>query len=79
MNASIAKWGNSLALRLPRNLAADARMMEGTPVTLTVEGGRLIVTPSRPKYRLSDLLAQVTPENRHEEADWGGPRGSEAW
>jgi len=77
MQTAIAKWGNSLALRLPRNLAEDARMAEGTPVDLQLEGDRLVITVARPRYELTDLLEGLRPENRHEETDWGGPRGAE--
>jgi len=79
MTTTIAKWGNSLALRLPRNIAEDARMFEGTPVALHVEGERLVVTPARPKYKLSDLLKNMRVENRHDEVDWGKARGEEEW
>jgi antitoxin MazE len=56
MQTVIAKWGNSLALRLPRHLAAAAKLHDGTSVELTVEGGNLVIRPSRPKYQLADLL-----------------------
>jgi antitoxin MazE len=79
MQAAIAKWGNSLALRLPRNLAADAHLHEGTRVELRLEGEALIVRPARPRYRLQDLLSQLKPRNTHQEVDWGEPRGEEAW
>ena len=79
MRSEIAKWGNSLALRLPKPVAADAGFSEGTPVELSVQNGKLIVAPARPKYRLADLLAQITPDNRHEEVDWGAPKGTEEW
>jgi antitoxin MazE len=79
MQTAIAKWGNSLALRLPRNVAADARLYEGTPVELRVEGERLVIVVARPKYRLADLLAQLKPEHAHGETDWGPARGEEEW
>lgn len=75
----ISRWGNSLALRLPRNLAADAHLREGTTVDLKLEGGALVVRPSRPKYRLQDLLNRFEPQHKHEEVDWGEQRGEEAW
>ena len=78
MRSRIAKWGNSLALRLSRTIAADVRLREGTRVELHVEGKSLVVRPSRPKYRLGDLLAQGTP-TRSEEIDWGEARGEEEW
>lgn len=77
MQATIAKWGNSLALRLPRRVAEDARLAEGTTVDLQVEGDRLVVIPARPKYRLADLLVKHTEAHKHEETDWGPPQGRE--
>ncbi len=79
MRASIAKWGNSLALRLPKALAEEARLVEGATVDLRVEGGVLVVAPACKRYRLADLLAETKPEARHGEIDWGVPRGKEAW
>jgi antitoxin MazE len=58
MRATVAKWGNSLALRLPRGIAGDADLTEGTVVDLAVEGGRIVVTPARAPVKLSDLLGR---------------------
>jgi antitoxin MazE len=79
MKGSIAKWGNSLALRLPRGLAEDAKLVEGTLVELRLEGDRIVVTPAVPKYELDDLLAKMRPEHKHGETDWGAPVGKEEW
>jgi antitoxin MazE len=79
MRTEIAKWGNSLAVRLPKSIAADMGLSEGVPVELSIDAGKLVVAPARPKYRLADLLAQITPENRHDEVDWGALKGTEEW
>ncbi len=79
MRTRIAKWGNSLALRLPKNLAEDIRLVEGATVDLRVEGDALVVVPARKQYRLSDLLAETKPEARQAETEWGARRGKEAW
>jgi antitoxin MazE len=76
MHATISKWGNSLALRLPRNLAEEVHLSEGASVDLVVEDGALKITPSRKKFKLSDLLAE---EPRASEVDWGKSKGDEAW
>ncbi len=78
MRARIAKWGNSLALRLPRKLTEDIRLVEGATVDLRIENGALVVVPAGKRYRLADLLAETKPEARHGETDWGPPRGKEA-
>ncbi len=77
MRTRIAKWGNSLALRLPRKLAEDIRLVEGATVDLRIENDALVVVPARKRYRLADLLAETKPGARHGETDWGAPRGKE--
>ena len=79
MQLAIAKWGNSLALRLPRHVAQDANLTEGAPVELSVRDGTVVVTPVRKKYKLDELLSQMSAEHRHTETDWGGAQGDEAW
>lgn len=79
MRAAVRKWGNSLALRIPKALAADARLESGTEVEVAVEDGRLVVTPIAPGPSLDDLLAAVTEENTHGEVDTGVPIGREVW
>ena len=78
--AQLAKWGNSLALRIPKTLAQDAQLREGEPVTVTVasEGGLVIKTP-RPKYSLRHLVSRITARNQRGETGWGKPQGKEIW
>ena len=76
----LGKWGNSLALRIPKALAQDAQLREGETVTVTVASeGRLIVRTARRKYRLDQLVSRITAKNRHEETDWGEAQGKELW
>ncbi|MHC1763567.1 MAG: AbrB/MazE/SpoVT family DNA-binding domain-containing protein [Verrucomicrobiia bacterium] len=78
MKATIQKWGNSLALRLPKSLADETQIREGSKVELVrTPDGVLIKARRRPRYRLSDLLADVTPENLHAETGWGPSVGRE--
>lgn len=80
MRARVQKWGNSLALRIPKSFAAETALGQGAEVELTLEDGRLVVTPvQEPRYELSDLLAQVRPENLHAETDTGSSVGAEVW
>lgn len=80
MRARVQKWGNSLALRIPKSFATDTALHSGTEVDLTLEDGRLVITPlSEPRYSLSDLLAEVTPQNLHSEVDTGSSQGAEVW
>lgn len=80
MRAQVRRWGNSLAVRIPKPLAADVGMEEGAVVELSVSDGNLVITPVRPhRFRLDDLLAGVTDANLHGEVETGAPVGREAW
>jgi antitoxin MazE len=78
MTATIQKWGNSLALRLPKALANEAHITEGSQVELVrTDEGVLVKAGRKPRYRLSELLAGVTRKNVHSETDWGRSAGRE--
>ena len=80
MRVRVKKWGNSLALRIPKPFAADAGVAEGTVVDVSVSEGRLVAAPLRARrVRLRDLLDKVTRANLHDEVDTGAPVGREAW
>jgi len=76
----ISKWGNSLAVRIPMAIAKQANLGEGDCVNLALDrDGGIVVRPTRRNYELSDLVARITPKNRHRETDWGPPQGEESW
>ena len=78
MTTTIQKWGNSLAIRLPKALADEVQVHEGAKVELVATpGGVLVKTKRKPRYELSDLLDDITPDNVHPETDWGSPVGKE--
>ncbi len=80
MRVPVRKWGNSLALRIPKSVAEDSRIKQGSVVEVSVVRGRLVVSPvATPRYTLKQLLAAVTKANRHTETDTGGPVGRESW
>jgi antitoxin MazE len=79
VTTQIARWGNSLGLRLPKSVARDAEVGEGDTVDVTVRNGAIVIRPSRPTYSLERLVAKITPRNRHGESDWGPPVGHETW
>lgn len=80
MKTKVQKWGNSLALRIPRALAEDADVHVGSAVELALVEGRLIITPAAaPHYELAELLASVKKSNIHGEVVSGEPIGREAW
>ncbi len=79
MEAKIRHWGNSLALRIPRDYAQNLQLQEGSAVTLELRDGALLIRPDRQKPTLDALLRGVTPELVSGEEDWGAPQGAEEW
>ena len=80
MQTRIRKWGNSLGLRIPKSFADGVGVVEGSEVEVSVEGGDIVIRPvQKPRYRLDELLQNITPENLHDEIETGGPVGGEIW
>jgi len=79
MTTRIAKWGNSLGLRLPKSVTQEAQLNEGDKVDVSVRAGAIVIRPSRPTYSLEELVSRITAANRHDESDWGAPQGRETW
>ena len=80
MRTKIQKWGNSLALRIPKSFAEEAEVEAGSRVDLSVTDGQLVIRPVRsPRFELHLLLAGVKEENLHAEISTGEPTGREAW
>jgi len=80
MQTKIHKWGNSLAVRIPKVFVREAHVAYGTSVDLLVADGKIIIDPhAEPEYRIEDLLAGVTKQNLHTEVDTGTAVGREVW
>ena len=79
METQIGKWGNSLALRIPKGLADEVGLKEGGKVEVSLDEGRLVIKPSSKIYSLEELTRGITAENLHQETSWGKPEGNEAW
>lgn len=84
MKTEVRKWGNSLAVRLPRDLAQSLHLGEGTAIELELIEGALVLRPAVPRRRpgardLGELLRGVTPDGIHREVDWGERQGGEVW
>jgi antitoxin MazE len=80
MKTRIQKWGNSLALRIPKSFAVETGLDQDTIVDVALVDGKLIVTPQRiPAVTLEQLLAGITEENRHNEFETGATVGNEVW
>ena len=79
-DTQIARWGNSLAIRIPRSIVKEANLSEGDQLSLNVaQDGSVVLKTSRRKYSLEELCAGITPKNRHRETGWGKPAGKEIW
>jgi antitoxin MazE len=80
MVATVAKWGNSLAVRIPQNLAREINLAEGSEIELSLVDGALVLKPKRPKrYSLDELIKGITPENLHSKIESGIAVGNEVW
>jgi antitoxin MazE len=80
VETEIAKWGNSLAVRIPRSVIRDARLAEGDRVELHLSSaGGIELRPARRRYGLNELVSRITVRNRTRETDWGPAQGRESW
>jgi antitoxin MazE len=75
--AQLAKWGNSLAIRIPRTVAERARMQAGDTVEIEALKDRVELRRLEKVPTLEDLVAQITPENRSTETATGEDQGKE--
>lgn len=80
MKTRVQKWGNSLALRIPKSFATEVGLQTDSSVEVSLVKGKLVIAPIvKRKLTLRALLAQVTDDNLHREVDTGSAVGSEAW
>ncbi|MFP3975963.1 MAG: AbrB/MazE/SpoVT family DNA-binding domain-containing protein [Dehalococcoidia bacterium] len=80
MQSRVQKWGNSLALRIPKSFAREVGIERDVPVELSLEDGRIIIAPvEKPAMTLDDLLSRVTEDNKHDEIETGPAAGNEIW
>lgn len=80
MRTRVQKWGNSLALRIPKSFALEAGLAENSAVDLSVQEGRLVVQVEvEEPLRLEDLLGRITDKNLHREWPTGPAVGKEIW
>ena len=80
MRANIQKWGNSLAVRIPKPLAEQAHITQGSLVEIKIVDDVLQIKPVAPQqYTLAALLEGITEENLHDEVDTGEAQGKEVW
>ena len=76
---SLAKWGTSLAVRLPKPILDAAHLKSGDDLDINFQDGVIIIQSVASKPTLQNLVDQITDENLTPETDWGPPVGNEAW
>lgn len=76
-HSHIQKWGNSLGLRIPIQLAKQMNLHPGSPVIFNIENGRIVI--QTPQYNLDTMLKEITPKNRHHPLLDDTRMGSEEW
>jgi antitoxin MazE len=80
MKTQIKKWGNSLALRIPKSFALNANLRQNELVDLSIDKEKIVITPiGNKEYSLDELLERVDENNLHGEFDNGSPVGKEIW
>lgn len=80
MRVHVRKWGNSLALRIPKAVAEDVGVRAGSVLDVAVLRGKIVAARVVPNpVRLKDLLRRITKKNLHPEAETGAPVGREGW
>ncbi len=80
MLTKVQKWGNSLALRIPKAFALDAQLVNDSLVEISIVNGQIIITPVvAPSWKLEELLAGINKNNIHHEMDTGFAVGNEIW
>jgi antitoxin MazE len=80
MRSRVQKWGNSLAVRLPKSFAIEAGIDEDSSVDISFENGKIVVAAAAVDVpSLEELVAKITRSNRHGEWDTGRAVGKETW
>ncbi len=77
MQVQLARWGNSLGMRIPKDLATRLGLSEGAQVEVEAEGDKLVISIARPRYRIEDLVADLDHDALRDAFDWGPDQGRE--
>ena len=79
VTTKIQKWGNSFAIRIPKEFIEELNLKQGSEIELRKIDDTLQIIPKKRKPTLEELMAKITPENQYDEIDWGTPQGKEVW
>ena len=78
MTVSIKKWGNSLALRIPKDIAQTLHIENNSTLELNIKDGALVIEPVN-ETLLESLVSRIDADNLHTEVDTGKVVGNEEW
>jgi len=78
MQVLLTRWGNSLGVRIPKDMTEKIGLTDGSRVEVQMEDDRIVISSTRPRYKLSDLLVGMTPDAMRDVFDWGDDVGREA-
>lgn len=78
-STNLAKWGSSLAVRIPKAIIEAAQLKPGDELEIQLQERTIIIQSAANKPTLQQLIDGITPENCHPATDWGQPVGEEAW
>ena len=80
MTTKVQKWGNSLGVRLPKEIADKFRLRVGSSVAVKASPTGIYIKPTQKETRgLAELVKAISPNNRHTATDWGSDVGNEIW
>lgn len=79
MTTTIQKWGNSLGVRIPKNIANNLNLKEGSGISIYEKNGAMVLEKRAKLLDLKKVLKNCTPETYHSEVNWGNPVGKEIW
>ena len=67
MNAKLKKWGDSIGLKIPKEIVKRANLSADSEITIEYADQKIVLLPNKKSRRLKDLLSQVTKDNCHPE------------
>ena len=77
--STVAKWGNSLAIRIPKHISDRIELKEGMTISIDIDENNIVITPEKTTYTLEELLAGAKSEDFEGEYDWGKAESEEVW
>lgn len=78
MKTTVQKWGNSLGVRIPKTIAGDLHIEEGSNVEITLEADRIVIV-RKEIGTLAEKVSRINSENLHSEISTENPVGNEQW